>query len=231
MLPTIAIIIGAVAILARLPVVIWPEKGRDFWGRIVTVRPFISLLGLALVALGVLIGYAALRETLALEFVLWIIGGLAFVFGVIYIAAPQTAGQMWESLVVPRSRGVLRVMFGSGVIIGLFLVVLGLTWMAQNHEMQADMPQRTALREGNSPQALEALSKQVSALEATVARNSEAAEQVALINKQLPDMRKAIEESSEEIAKIRESLVRLEDDFNKLRAEIKSAPEPNVNEP
>jgi len=233
MLPTIAIIIGAVAVLARLPVVIWPEKGRDFWGRIVKVRPFISLLGLLLVGVGVLIAYAAFREKFALEFVLWIIGGLAFVFGVIYVAAPQTAGQMWESLVVPRSRGALRVMFGSGVIIGLFLVVLGFTWMAQARdiEMQAGMPQRTALREGPYMKALEALSKQVSALETTVARNSEAAEEVALINKRLSDMRKIMTENSGEIAEIRKSLVRLEEDFKNLRAEIKAPPEPRVNEP
>jgi len=254
MLPTIAIIIGAVVIIARLPGVIWPDKSREFFGRLLDVRPLISLMGLLMVGLGVLIGYAAYREALPLEFVLWIIGGLMFVFGMIYIAAPRAAKQLWDSIAARRSAGMLRVMFGTGVVIGLFLVVLGLTWMAQEGEAQG-LPQRIASHENTGVAQIEMLSKQMAALEKnvmsksdaaaqfdalmkraagleeTVMKNSEALVRVDEISKQLSDAVRSTAKNTELIDTVRNSLAQMEKEVKELRAAMEGAPLPRVNEP
>jgi uncharacterized protein YjeT (DUF2065 family)/uncharacterized coiled-coil protein SlyX len=173
MLPTITIIIGAFVILSRLPLLLFPEKGKELAGKVLSARPLVSVLGLVMVAAAILIGYAAARETYAMEFLLWIIGGLMFVFGLIYVVAPQTAKQLWDSLIAPRSLGMVRAFSGAGVVIGLFVLVLGLTWLGQQAEMEGMMPRRIALPEEPASRQIAILSDQLSQIEKQAAENSQ----------------------------------------------------------
>jgi len=137
MLPIIAIITGCLVILTRLPLVIWPDKAREIFGRALDIRPLMSLIGLTMVGASALIAYAAMSETFSIEIVMWIIAGLMLVFGVLYVAVPQLPKQLWDKVAVPRSRGMLRALAGAGTLVGLFVLVLGLTWMLQEGDQAA----------------------------------------------------------------------------------------------
>lgn len=131
MLATLAIVAGIIIILARIPLVIWPEKAREYAGRFLANTQAVSAAGLVLVAIGVLIFYAGATERAPLEFVLWIVGALALIGGIVYVVAPVLPKQIWDSLVIKGPRNMLRVLGGIGVLIGLFVFILGLTWLEQ----------------------------------------------------------------------------------------------------
>ena len=210
MLPIIAIVIGGLVILTRLPLVIWPDKTKELFGRALDVHPLVSVIGLLMVGLGLLIAYAAATETFAIEIVLWVIGAVMFVFGVLYVVVPQLPKQLWDKIAVPRSRGVLRTMAGAGVLVGLFVLVLGLTWMMQGDQRSATMPAAIA----HGP-------------EEAVKQNGE---QIGELRESLPAIKQEASENAEQIAALRKSLEDLSREVKGLRDEIKSERTPRVIE-
>ena len=211
MLPIIAIVIGGLVILTRLPLVIWPDKTKELFGRALDAQPLVSVIGLLMVGLGLLIAYAAASETFAIEVVMWVIGAVMFVFGVLYVVVPQLPKQLWDKIAVPRSRGVLRTMAGAGVLVGLFVLVLGLTWMMQGDQRSATMP----------PAAI------APGLEEAVKQNGE---QIGELRESLPAIKQEASENAEQIAALRKSLEDLRREVKGLRDEIKSERTPRVIE-
>lgn len=210
MLPIIAIVVGGLVILTRLPLVIWPDKTKELFGRALDVQPVVSLIGLLMVGLGLLTAYAAASETFAIEIVMWVIGALLFVFGILYVVVPQLPKQMWDKITVPRSRGVLRTMAGAGVLVGLFVLVLGLTWMMQGDQRPATMPPAAAIAPG---------------IEEAVEQNGK---QIAALRESLPAIKQEASENGKQIAALRKSLGDLRREVEGLRDEIKSGRAPRV---
>jgi hypothetical protein len=190
--------------------VIWPDKTKELFGRTLDVHPLVSVIGLLMVGLGLLIAYAAATETFAIEIVLWVIGAVMFVFGVLYVVVPQLPKQLWDKIAVPRSRGVLRTMAGAGVLVGLFVLVLGLTWMMQGDQRSATMP--AAIAPG---------------IEEAVKQNGE---QIGELRELLPAIKQEASENAEQIAALRKSLEDLSREVKGLRDEIKSERTPRVIE-
>ena len=232
MLPIIAIVIGGLVILTRLPLVIWPDKTKELFGRALDVQPLVSLIGLLMMGLGLLTAYAAASETFAIEIVMWVIAAIMFVFGMLYVVIPQLPKQLWDKIAVPRSRGVLRTMAGAGVLVGLFVLVLGLTWMMQGDQRPATMP-AAAIAPGIE-EAVKQNGEQIAELrESFPGIKQEAWEnskQIAALRGSLPAVKQEASENGKQIAALRKSLEDLRREVKGLRDEIKSERAPRVIE-
>jgi uncharacterized coiled-coil protein SlyX len=228
MLPTIAVVIGAIAILVRLPVLIAPEKAREIGSKLVTIRPLIVVMGLIMLGAGGLIAYAGNREAYSLEFVLWIIGKLFIVFGVMYVIVPSTLRSLWDRMVLPRSATALRVMGGIGTVIGLFILILGLTWMGQGQQgnaMRATSPELATL-DKPSRELVHSLHDRVAELDAAVEENSRSVEEMReKLDTLAQDVQKlqdtVVKRNSEQIAEVRQSLNKMGDALDELRESMK----------
>jgi gas vesicle protein len=211
MLPTIAIVLGAFVIITRLPFAIWPGKIRELGGKVLSFKPFVSMLGLLMVGLAGLIAYAGSREQYPLEFVMWVIGGLMFVFGIIYIVAPKIARDLWDSLIVPRSIRGLRVLFGAGALVGLFILVLGLTWYAQAADQA---PPSRAAANGEAAEGLEKLRTRVSGLESAIEANNS---QIENIQEGLSSTKKNVQTLKEQTGRLQKLLNAAREDLDELQ--------------
>ena len=55
MFPAIAITLGILIVVSRIPLLVWPEKGRRYTGTALQLQPVTSVLGLLMIAVGALI--------------------------------------------------------------------------------------------------------------------------------------------------------------------------------
>jgi len=140
MLPVMAIVVGVLIILARLPLLIWPIKVREAIGRALAVRQAVSAAGLALAGLAALIIYAAATERFPLEIVLWIVGIITALAGIVFVIAPELPRQIWLALVIRRPPNLVRALAGLGIAVGIFLLALGLTWMEEGQRPRLPRP-------------------------------------------------------------------------------------------
>jgi len=221
MLPTITIIVGAAAILTRLPLLLFTERTRAKYATFVSMQPLMSIQGLLMIAAGVLIGYSSTRLDLPLEWVMWIVGALMFVFGVIYVIAPQVPRQLWDSLVTPRSTRTLRVLTGIGTAIGLFILILGVSWLDQ--VPREAPPQAPRLAGMPTQKQIDTLNDYLAELSKTAQENSEQLEELqGAISPQIPkriaELEQSVKDNSDRISSLQESLAQIGKQLQQFRA-------------
>jgi len=221
MLATIAIIIGAAAVLFRLPLVLFPERARHAYAKIVGMQPLMSITGLLMIAAGVLIGYSSTRLDLPLEWVMWIVGALMFVFGVMYVIGPQIPRQLWDSIVAPRSTATLRVLAGIGTVIGAFILILGVTWLDQiPHAVPSETPQLTGMP---TQQQVERLNTFLAELSRTTAEHTKQLEELRAsmdpeLGNRVGELEEAVKDNTDRISDFEESLAAIGRQLQQLRA-------------
>jgi len=192
MLPVIAITLGLLIVVSRIPLLIWPEKGRAYTGSALQHQSVTSVLGLLMIGSGALIAYAAVKEDFSLEFVLWIAGATSFLLGVVAVVAPHVPKQLWDTLVFHRQASLIRASAGLGVLVGLFVLGLGLTWITeQEHAQRKAVQMKSSEKEHNM-----------------------------LLEGQIEELKQAGETTAKEIVSLKATIEKLEQEFLKLRDEL-----------
>ena len=203
MFPAIAITLGLLIVVSRIPLLIWPEKGRAYTGSALQHQPVTSVLGLMMIGSGALIAYAAVKEDFSMEFVLWIMGTMSFLLGVVAVVAPHVPKQLWDTLVFHRQASMIRASAGLGVLVGLFVLGLGLTWLTeQEHSQRKALQMRSSEKEHNM-----------------------------LLEGQIEELKQAGETTAHEIVSLKATIEKLEQELLKLRDELHSSQRQDAHQP
>ena len=195
MFPAIAITLGILIVVSRIPLLVWPEKGRMYTGTALQLQPVTSVLGLLMIAVGALIAYASVKEDYSMEFVLWVIGATSFLLGVVAVVAPHVPRQLWESLVFQRHKGMIRASAGLGVLLGLFVLGLGLSWLGE----QSRLDKKAVQMQGSSK------------------------EQNMLLDGEIQQLRQVGEHNTNQIVQLKTTIEKLEREISKLRQTLEGA--------
>ena len=194
MFPAIAITLGILIVISRIPLLIWPEQGRRYTGTALQLQPVTSVLGLLMIALGALIAYAAVTENYPMEFVMWVVGATSFLLGVVAVVAPHVPRQLWDSLVFHRHMGMVRASAALGVLIGLSVLGLGLTWLGEQSRLEKKAVQMQGIGKDHN----------------------------MLLEGEIQQLRQVGEHNTNQIVQMKTTIEKLEREINKLRQTLES---------
>lgn len=121
----IAILLGVIIIITRLPGIIWPKNMREFVFKFLEKTYAIKLTGLLLFILSIIIFSLFLKDRTLLEIVIVILGLIWLPLGIMIFFYPDLYRNLGQK-VMGKSLTRLRVLYMIGCFFGLLLVLLGL---------------------------------------------------------------------------------------------------------
>lgn len=124
-IPDIAIFLGSIIIITRLPGVIWPEQCKSFLLKLIQSPYFIRFTGVLAFVLSTVILYSVLKNMNFLEIILVIVGVLWFAAGVIINYKPSSYTKL-SKLILGESLLRFRILMGVGAIMGISFFGLGI---------------------------------------------------------------------------------------------------------
>ncbi len=132
LLKTLAVVVGLIAALTRLPAVISPELGRKMIKMLLDRRGVALFLMVVVAVLGALIGWgfelyreASLVNPVPLAaWILLAFGALMTIMGLLGLIIPNLMFSLASKFYVVQS-STLRALAGLGVIVGLAIALLG----------------------------------------------------------------------------------------------------------
>jgi len=119
----LAIVLGALIILKRLPMLIWPDKTLGMLKKWSANTGNVKLIGTIMFLLGAFFIYLIWNEITLLQLLVGAISMIMLAFGFAYFLLPEMATTMTN--VLWQKKGFLRTASIVGILIGLLLVYLG----------------------------------------------------------------------------------------------------------
>lgn len=113
----IAIILGAVIVATRLPVVLWPKQMMPFFSSLVRAARYYDLPG------GLIILYFIWNEGSLLQLILGAFSIVMVVHGAILLVRPNLYKYYWKAL--EHNLTLLRIVESGLVLFGMLLIYLG----------------------------------------------------------------------------------------------------------
>jgi hypothetical protein len=124
-LNVLALIIGIIAILARLPGIVWPDKAKEFGLKFLDSDTAVKTAGIVAFTLGLLIIFVFLKNKTWLEIVLFMLAVLWLPCGVLIFYRPDDYRELAKRI-MGETLLRIRILSGIGCAIGLLLVLLAL---------------------------------------------------------------------------------------------------------
>ncbi len=117
-LKLIALLFGAVLVLTRLPVVLWPAAAKKFFEKHVVKRSDKGIQALGLLSFIVaLLFFSTIFGLLAVEQVVAVMFATGLLFGSMLMAMPRVARSMWKELLATHDN-TLRLLAAASVLLG-----------------------------------------------------------------------------------------------------------------
>ena len=121
-LELIALLFGALLVLTRLPVVLWPASAKKFFDKYLVKRSDKGIQALSLLSLVVaLVFFSAIFGVLSVEQVVATVFATGLLFGALLMAMPAVIRALWRELLA-MPNGTMRLMAGLAVLAGLAIL-------------------------------------------------------------------------------------------------------------
>ncbi|HUU50785.1 MAG TPA: hypothetical protein VMW81_07485 [Nitrospinota bacterium] len=121
----IAIVLGMIIVITRLPGIIWPKNMREFIFKFLENTYAIKLTGLFLFILSLIIFFLFLKERTIVEMIIIILGLIWLPLGIMIFFYPDLYRNLGQK-VMGKSLTRIRVLCSIGCFFGLLLILLGL---------------------------------------------------------------------------------------------------------
>jgi len=124
-LNVLALIIGIIALLVRIPGVVWPDKAKEIGLKFLDNDTAVKTAGIVAFTLGLLIIFVFLKNKTWLEIVLFMLAVTWLPAGVLIFYRPDDYRELARKILGDTLLRV-RILSGIGCAIGLLLVLLAL---------------------------------------------------------------------------------------------------------
>jgi len=124
-LNVLALIIGIIALLVRIPGVVWPDKAKEIGLKFLDNDTAVKTAGIVAFTLGLLIIFVFLKNKTWLEIVLFMLAVIWLPAGVLIFYRPDDYRELARKILGDTLLRV-RILSGIGCAIGLLLVLLAL---------------------------------------------------------------------------------------------------------
>ena len=124
-LNVLALIIGIIALLVRIPGVVWPDKAKEIGLKFLDNDTAVKTAGIVAFTLGLLIIFVFLKNKSWLEIVLFMLAVIWLPAGVLIFYRPDDYRELARKILGDTLLRV-RILSGIGCAIGLLLVLLAL---------------------------------------------------------------------------------------------------------
>ena len=129
----LCVVVGALIILIRAPLIVWPAKTLDVYGKVLETDARLRALGCVVVALGLGLIVLAWKAATTESSLVFVLGWLFLLAGLWLLVFPASYRRLFESLMDVMTRSadpaVLRLVGLAGTAFGILLVYAGLRWL------------------------------------------------------------------------------------------------------
>ncbi|MFH0926352.1 MAG: hypothetical protein V1872_12125 [bacterium] len=119
----LALVIGIIIVITRLPTVIWPEQASHLCDRFLSKLYLLRTIGIILFGAGSYIIYLLLRKSNLLDMTMIVIGVFWLLIGIWVIVKPE-GYQRYGKYLLGRSEFTIRLLSLLLVVFGIFLIFL-----------------------------------------------------------------------------------------------------------
>ncbi len=122
-LEMIAIVLGILLVVTRLPAIFWPREFFSYWRKKVSQESSAKMLGAIVFLIGIVFIYLIWNEISLLQLLVGGFSILMIVKGVMVLILPEFPTTILSSL--EKKASVARIMAFVGLLIGILLIYLG----------------------------------------------------------------------------------------------------------